>query len=384
MFVCLYSLGSLSLPAYQVGAITILSMFLAMASVEALFCIRSGSGTISLPWNKVAKGFGTRLVGTIAVVALLSSFYWIFPEYAGDFYRPFYDAMSDYGLTLLLLLSLLMWVECKKDPNPEGSASYAIGKGILTLRTPIISKKELSDFILGWIVKLYFLPLMFVYFCDYINIVTSATSKGTLFWTFSNLHDLFFLIDTAFVCVGYTFASRLIGTHLRSAEKTMLGWVVALICYQPFWSVISRLYVGNYGKNWVDAVQIHPYVQTAYGALILLAIGVYVWATISFGTRFSNLTHRGIVYAGPYKYHRHPAYVAKLVSFFLMSLPFLGPTTWDSWRGMIVFGMLCGVYYLRAKTEENNLSSVGDEYRIYSRTVQNNQHRIWHRFKKIL
>lgn len=354
-----------------------------MGSVEALFCLRSGSGTISLPWNKQATGFGTRLIGTVVSVALISSLYWVFPEYAGDFYLPFYNAISDYGWSLFLLLALLMWFECKKDPDPENNAGYAIGKGILTLRSPVLSRKEFADFVLGWVIKLYFLPLMFVYFCDYINTVTKAVSAGTLFWNFGNLHDLLFLIDTGFVCVGYTFASRLIGTHLRSAEKTMLGWVVALMCYQPFWSIISRLYVGKYGKNWVDAVQIHPYVQVAYGALILFVIGVYIWASLSFGTRFSNLTHRGIIYAGPYKYHRHPAYVAKLVSFFLMSLPFIGPTTWDSWRGMIVFGMLCGVYYLRAKTEENNLSSVGEEYRVYKRLVQNNQLLLWKRFKKI-
>lgn len=359
-------------------------MFLSMAAVEALFCLRSGSGTLSLPWRPEAKGFGFKLVGTASTVAFLASFYWIFPEYAGDFYRPFYNAVREYGWTLALLLALLMWLECKKDPDPTKSASYALGLGLLTLRTPALSRRDFSDHVLGWIIKLYFLPLMFVYFCGYIETVTEAVAKGTLFWNFSKLHDLLFLIDTAFVCVGYTFASRLIGTHLRSAEKTLLGWTVALMCYQPFWSMVSRLYVGSYGKNWTEAVQIHPYVQNAYGALILVVISVYIWATISFGTRFSNLTHRGIVYAGPYKYHRHPAYVAKLVSFFLMSLPFLGPTTWDSWRGMIVFGMLCGVYYLRAKTEENNLGSVGEEYRTYSRLVEANQHRLWHRLKKIL
>ena len=383
MFICLASLGGLSIPSYQTASVTIMAMFVSMGSVEALFCLRSGSGTISGPWHEHAPGFWTRMTGTLVTVGVLSSFYWIFPEYSGTFYAPFYSAVSEYGVVLGLTLALLMWFECKKDPNPEDNAGYALGKAILTLRSPVISQKDFADFVLGWVIKLYFLPLMFVYFCGYIESISKAVDSNSLFWNFDKLHDLLFLVDTGFVCVGYTFSSRLIGTHLRSAEKTMLGWVVALICYQPFWSMISRWYVGSYGKNWTVALQDYHYLQPVYGALILTAIGIYVWASLSFGTRFSNLTHRGIIYAGPYKFHRHPAYVAKLTSFFLMSLPFLGASAWDSWRGMIAFGMLCGIYYLRAKTEERNLSSVGDEYQIYSRLVANNQSRLWQYIKKI-
>jgi len=384
LFVSLFSLSTTEMLPYQVGSVTMLAMFLSMASVEGLYCLRTGSGTISLPWNTRAPGFGLRVLGDVVTVGFLSSFYWIFPEYSGLFYDPFYSAIAEYGSVLFLILVALAWLDCKKDPSPTTSSSYSIGKALISLRLPNLPKPQLADYVLGWIVKLYFLPLMFVYFCDYIAKVSPSLREGSLLWDFNRFYDTMFLIDTAFVCVGYTFASKLIGTHLRSAEKTVLGWAVALVCYQPFWSMASRLYIGNYGRNWTEVVQFHPYAQVTYGAVIILVVGVYVWATISFGTRFSNLTHRGIVYAGPYRYHRHPAYVAKLTSYFLISLPFLGATAWDSYRGLVFFSILCVIYYLRAKTEEHNLGSVGPEYREYSRLVFDNQRRIWRKFKKLM
>lgn len=39
-------------------------------------------------------------------------------------------------------------------------------------------------------------------------------------------------------------------------------------------------------------------------------MAIYAWATIMFGGRFSNLTHRGIITNGPYPWTKHPAYRA--------------------------------------------------------------------------
>ena len=52
-------------------------------------------------------------------------------------------------------------------------------------------------------------------------------------------------------------------------------------------------------------------------------LSVYGWAALSFGIRFSNLTHRGIITSGPYRFTKHPAYVAKNISWWLISIPFL-------------------------------------------------------------
>lgn len=126
-----------------------------------------------------------------------------------------------------------------------------------------------------------------------------------------------------------------------------------------------------------------------FGILIFEAI--FVWATISFGLRFSNLTHRGIVTQGPYYFTRHPAYITKICAFFLIALP------WVDGRGTVLFHiggqaitthgvrnlfMLAGlafVYWVRAKTEERNLSSIDPAYSMYSENIRS-RHRRWLRF----
>ena len=58
------------------------------------------------------------------------------------------------------------------------------------------------------------------------------------------LSDLIYALDVLYATVGYVLSFRVLDTHLRSAEPTMLGWVVALECYKPFWSeLFSRLYL---------------------------------------------------------------------------------------------------------------------------------------------
>ena len=49
----------------------------------------------------------------------------------------------------------------------------------------------------------------------------------------------------------------------------------------------------------------------ASGGALLFLTAIYAWATVAFGMRFSNLTYRGILTHGPYRWTRHPAYLSK-------------------------------------------------------------------------
>jgi protein-S-isoprenylcysteine O-methyltransferase Ste14 len=108
-------------------------------------------------------------------------------------------------------------------------------------------------------------------------------------------------------------------------------------------------------QQWLASV---PTVYAAWGGAILLLTAVYLWATLSFAGRFSNLTHRGIITNGPYRLSKHPAYIAKNLSWWLISVPFLSQGGF--WDGLMRCLMLFGVnvlYWLRARTEERHLSS---------------------------
>ncbi|MBK6974164.1 MAG: DUF1295 domain-containing protein [Sterolibacteriaceae bacterium] len=112
-----------------------------------------------------------------------------------------------------------------------------------------------------------------------------------------------------------------------------------------------------------------PLVYGIWGTTILLLTGVYVWATVIFGGRFSNLTHRGIITSGPYRYTKHPAYIAKNISWWLVAVPFVVTESLAvSLKQCLLLLMVNGIYYLRAKTEERHLSRDPDYVR-YARWI---------------
>lgn len=109
--------------------------------------------------------------------------------------------------------------------------------------------------------------------------------------------------------------------------------------------------------TWGIWLQSNPVLYMFWGSLILLCLIVYVWATVMFGTRFSNLTHRGILTNGPYRWTKHPAYISKNLSWWLIAVPFLADKPWDvNLRACLLLIGLNLIYFARAKTEERHLS----------------------------
>ncbi|MBF0504912.1 MAG: hypothetical protein HQL14_07405 [Candidatus Omnitrophica bacterium] len=351
------------------AAILIGVLFVAMFCVEAFLCLRGNFGLIGAALKrKVDTGrIFFKIAGLIITIACLSSAYWIFPEYYDDFYKPYFQALaSTWPYLAAFFIFCIVWEDPRSDEHED--ANYWIAKAFFYINLKSLKNINLKQHILGWLIKIYFLPLMFVYLVNY---NCFSFNFDGVFGTYNTLYNIIFFIDTAFVCVGYIFANNLIDTHIRSSEPTMLGWVCTLICYEPFWTTIGSSYL-TYGSNWGSWLVGHPHLQIFWACLIVLCLILYVWATISFGSRFSNLTHRGILVCGPYAYLRHPAYIGKLSSFFLMYVPFIGHNFITIIRNCILWSLLVGVYYLRAKTEEAHLRSVGPEYDIYTKEVEEN------------
>src|SRR5262249_37042620 len=153
----------------------------------------------------------------------------------------------------------------------------------------------LGQHLLGWTVKGFFLPLMFVYMCSDMGKLLAFGSPDGMQPGFDAAYDLMYFVDVTLVSIGYLVTFRVTDTHIRSSERTMLGWVVALACYQPFWGLVSGQYLAyrtDYEwRQWLPADSLG---YLAWGAAILALTAIYLWATLSFAGRFSNLTHRGI------------------------------------------------------------------------------------------
>jgi protein-S-isoprenylcysteine O-methyltransferase Ste14 len=172
-----------------------------------------------------------------------------------------------------------------------------------------------------------------------------------------------FTFDLLFGTVGYLCALRALGTHIRSANPYLTGWVAALICYPPFvlmgpGSILSYT-PGT--RPWSDWLAGQPALILAYGAMLTVLAGLYAWSTVIFGLRFSNLTHRGIITNGPYAWFRHPAYLSKNAFWWFAHLPFLTTTgSGEALRNAVLLGLVNAVYWWRAKTEEKHLRADPD------------------------
>jgi protein-S-isoprenylcysteine O-methyltransferase Ste14 len=70
---------------------------------------------------------------------------------------------------------------------------------------------------------------------------------------------------------------------------------------------------------------------------------------------------------GPYRFSRHPAYLAKNSFWWLSTLPFLVTNgSWvDAIRNTFCLGCVSAVYYWRARTEEAHLLREDAKYREY-------------------
>ena len=298
-----------------------------------------------------------RLCGLLATLCLISFIYWLFPEYSGAFYAPFWQFLRSIAAVAVVVPLYFMWADTHlQDPEDEYlSFGYLVLGQVNRTRWPL-----LRHHLLSWGVKGFFLPLMVVYLNEEMHAlfdISASIAHGN--WSSYDLfYHLSYCADLLFCVVGYATSMRLLDSQIRSVEPTVFGWLVALVCYQPFYSVIGKYYLryddSIYWNNWL---QPWPTVRAVWGFLIIVLTLTYALCTVSFGLRFSNLTHRGIITAGPYRFTKHPAYLAKNLSWWLISVPFISDQgIVEALRNCCLLALLNLLYYARARTEERHLS----------------------------
>jgi protein-S-isoprenylcysteine O-methyltransferase Ste14 len=222
-------------------------------------------------------------------------------------------------------------------------------------------------------IKCFFLVLMFsggmAALSDLADKPAWAFRPLSAAW-FEGLLRLAFLLDTVLAAGGYIATFKLFGWHVRATETTALGWLVCLICYEPFFPAISHAFVPyGEGPGWETVIREGSAVFILWSVATLFCTVIYVWATIAFGPRFSNLTHRGIITSGPYRFIKHPAYVSKNIAWWLFAAP--GFIASGLAEGLARAGMLAIVsliYFMRARAEERMLSR-DPAYRDYAENV---------------
>lgn len=318
---------------------------------------------------KIAGLWATWLA--IAIFYCLARWYW-----QGN-YRHSMDLFV-WAAPGLLLLSIpyVIWLDRRLiDPK---DASYAFGLWVIGGAAGQADRVQVAHHARAWAVKGFFLAFM-------VSIVP-GNFASVIDWSLNRAIDnpvalagfliaVMFMIDVCMATVGYMLTFKPLDSHIRTANPFLGGWLAALICYPPFVLMGGGGPLDYHagGAEWDVWTQGATALQWGLGGLLVVLTGIYAWATVAFGLRFSNLTHRGILTHGPYRWTRHPAYLSKNLFWWCSSLPFLtvGHSITDMVRNCAMLAATNAVYYWRARTEEKHLSADPD-YRAYSDWMERN------------
>jgi len=190
-----------------------------------------------------------------------------------------------------------------------------------------------------------------------------------------------FVLDSVLFTIGYHTESGLLRNKLRYAETNPLHVLVCIACYSPFNMPTGALFGPSNHNPYIlfRGDVLHPMTWILRGAGLLFLF-LLVSASLSLFTKASNLTNRGIVDWGPYRYIRHPGYLGKNMFWLMTLIPAFFPNTADpqfSWPTYLAFcaATVWGfvgwgtIYFLRAVTEERFLMRDPD-YVAYCRKVR--------------
>ncbi len=357
---------SAGLPLLVVTSLTLIPMVL-LSVFGARTHLRTTTGLESVPDRTNVARVATKFLGLLGTLAALAFAYWVFPEYGKAKYAPVWEAAILAAIPILpAAWFYFVWADQRMTEPHDGywaAGCLALGKW------QGLDWGCLREYALGWTIKGFFIPFMASGLAAQFGSLTTRT------WDLSRFDQLYlgsltliYCVDILFGMLGYLLTLRILDAQIRSVQPDVLGWVVTLLCYTPFSAALATFQ--KYSSNDVDWSTLFrglPLVFLTWGFVILCCLVVYVWSTVSFGCRFSNLTNRGIIMSGPYRWMKHPAYVSKNLAWWLMHVPFCAFTGWqDNLRASLMLGSINLIYFLRAKTEEKHLMA-DPAYRIYSR-----------------
>ena len=325
-----------------------------------------------------------KVLGLNATLAALFAAYLLLPEYSKPIYGDYLKLYFAGGLLVVGGGFIYLNYITSRLPDKE-DGFWQVGAWLAGDREAV-QWPLLVEHCKRWLVKGFFLPLMVagagLYYIEfweghllYSDFQLVAPEVQTALHSFAGrlslealerndyvLLLLFFVtsLDVMFGVIGYVLTLRILDAHIRSTEPTLFGWLVCLVCYPPFWMVVGSSYLaaGSETLDWRVWLQHSPDWFFAWGVLVCLAYGTYTLCTVTMGIRVSNLCYRGLITSGPYRYSKHPQYIAKWCAWLLMLVPFISPVgPFTALRSVVLLVALGVLYYWRARTEENHLSN---------------------------
>ncbi|MBI1403680.1 MAG: DUF1295 domain-containing protein [Porphyrobacter sp.] len=325
----------------------------------------------SLPFTVV------KLSGLWATWAILAAFYGLARWYWSGSYLFAMEVLTAAAIPLVALsIPYVIWLDRHMEEPRDGAWHF----GAFVLGLGVIGREgweagQIARHWRAWAIKGFFGAFMIsILPPGFAQVVEADPARliGDPVGFITTLVTLLFVIDVQIGTVGYLLTLRPLDSHIRSGNPLLAGWLAALLCYPPFvWGLIGpdnqvlSYEVGTAG--WAHWFAGHPALLWAWGGVLVMLTGIYAWATVAFGIRFSNLTYRGVLTHGPYRFTRHPAYLSKNLFWWASVLPFLvvSGSLADAVRNSVFLLAVNAIYYWRARTEEAHLLAEDSKYREY-------------------
>ena len=313
----------------------------------------------------------TKLAGLWATWAIIGFLYYLGRWYWDGQYLFSMQVIGTAAIPLFVLsVPYVIWID-RVMTNPRDHAWHF---GAMLIGREPWQMEQIKKHWRAWIIKGFFsafmisiLPFGFasVVEADLQAVVSDPVRLGVL------LFELLFVIDVQIGTVGYLLTMRPLDAHIRSGNPFLAGWLAALLCYPPF----VYGFMGNGGAlqyeyntaGWGHWFAGYDTLLWVWAGWLVFLTACYAWATMAFGIRFSNLTYRGVLTNGPYRYTRHPAYLSKNLFWWCSTMPFLvtSDSLADAVRNTVFLGVVSAIYYWRARTEEAHLLAEDPKYREY-------------------
>lgn len=333
--------------------------------------------SLKRPLHEVMPVAVIKLVGLWSTWAMLAAFYALGRWYWTGNYLFSMEVLS-FAIFPLVVLSVpyVIWLDRYLVEPRDGCfhfGAFVAGGGIMARDQ--WDSEQIAKHWRAWAIKGFFGAFMISIlppgFAQVVEANPAQLASNPVEFVML-LVTLLFLVDVQIGTVGYLLTLRPLDSHIRSGNPFLAGWLAALLCYPPFvWGIIgpdNQVLSYEYATpGWAHWFAGNSALLWVWGGLLVFLTAIYAWATVVFGIRFSNLTYRGVLTNGPYRFTRHPAYLSKNLFWWASVLPFMvtGGGFLEPLRNCIFLLAVNAIYYWRAKTEEAHLLAEDPKYAEY-------------------
>lgn len=341
-------------------------------------------GTLAPLFNRAL----TRYLVWLAIIYSGFSLLRMIPIYKSDMaatlHRLFDDLMLVYlvlGLPYFLLTLLCKASRVEDFYDPVVRLLHMLKQPLVRVMrgdnlrsiTHVFRNRYNRKVLLNLLMRVYFLPIMLlqlaVYFPYALNL-HDATFNGqnllaALYW----ITAMLWLLDMTNAALAYLIESRWLENRSRSIDMSVTGWVVCLVCYEPFSNFTGAVFpfapllaTGDVNALLVPTSDF----LVALKIIEILLLGLHIYVDVSLGTSVANITLKQLQTRGAYGLIRHPGTTTKLLLWFVVACGYS-----QFWTLTFLFGYCAwaALYIARALTEERHLSGYA-EYRAYREKVR--------------